>query len=387
MDMDMIITDWMMPGLDGLDLCKKNRSSNRAKYTYIIGLTAKDREKDLIEMFEAGVDDYITKPFDPEELRVRVLIGQRILELENKHTELINTLMESRNKLEQVLSRLKHTQAQILQSQKMSSIGQLAAGIVHEINNPTGYVSSNLKTLSDYQEDMKKILLLYQDLVKRFQEVGIRDDSLGQFTDQIKMIQNEYNQLDMDHILQDATDLIQESREGIERIKRIISDLKDFTHPEVDELQFMDINRIIDSTLNIVWNEIKYKAIVEKDYGVLPQVRCYPRQLNQVFMNVLMNAAQAIERKGVINVSTRSENGHVWIKISDTGRGIPRENIPKVFDPFYTTKEVGEGTGLGLNVAYDIIKKHDGTIVVYSDAGKGSTFTIRIPVDQVKTNS
>lgn len=527
---DMVITDWMMPGLDGLDLCKMIRSVIHEKYVYIIILSAKDQKRDLIEILDAGADDYITKPFDPEEFRVRIQTGERILKLESEHTQLVNTLTESRNrlravfdalseeiisidnefkivsmnktflnnerisyadfgntpyfqgeidslrlfndgkvtalakkvfetgtaqhsietdmdmhgektyreirclpltdensitfqviivckniteekrkseeieslnsrlqeaifqinskneKLEQALNSLKNTQAQILQSEKMSSIGQLAAGIAHEINNPTGYVSSNLKTLTDYHEDIKKMLTHYKALITSFQTTSHPSSDSTQIADQVKHIINEYHHLDMDYILQDASELIEESKEGVERIKKIVMDLKDFAHPGVDEMKLTDINRNIDSTLNIVWNEIKYKALVKKDYGDLPQVKCYPQQLNQVFMNILINAAQAVRAKGVICISTFAENGRVLIRISDTGEGIPKENIPKIFDPFFTTKEVGKGTGLGMNVVYNIIKKHNGTIDVDSEIGKGSTFTIQIPIDQVFAN-
>jgi two-component system, NtrC family, sensor kinase len=144
----------------------------------------------------------------------------------------------------------------------------------------------------------------------------------------------------------------------------------------------VDLNKNIDSTLNVVWNEIKYKAIVYKEYGKLPDITCYPQQLNQVFMNILVNAAHAISDKGEIRIATLTSNGNVEVKISDTGSGIPRENLPKLFDPFFTTKEVGKGTGLGLHVAYDIVKKHHGMIDVESTVGKGTTFTIRLPLSQ-----
>jgi signal transduction histidine kinase len=163
-------------------------------------------------------------------------------------------------------------------------------------------------------------------------------------------------------------------------------DLKDFAHPGEDKLQSADINQCLESTLNVVWNELKYKTTVTKAYGDLPIMQCYPHQLNQVFMNLLVNAAQAIEKKGEITVSTRADDGHVEIEISDTGAGIPKENLSKIFDPFFTTKAVGKGTGLGLNVSYNIIKKHKGTLDVNSTVGKGTTFMIRIPVSNDEQN-
>jgi signal transduction histidine kinase len=187
-------------------------------------------------------------------------------------------------------------------------------------------------------------------------------------------------QVDLDFILGDTANLIKECQEGAERIKKIVTDLKDFAHPGADKMKYADINKGLDSTLNIVWNELKYKTTVTKEYADLPEVKCYPQQLNQVFMNILLNAAQAIEKEGEIKIVTRAFDGYAEINISDTGMGIPKEKLSKIFDPFFTTKEVGKGTGLGLSVSYNIIKKHNGTIDVESTVGKGTAFTVRIPV-------
>ena len=187
--------------------------------------------------------------------------------------------------------------------------------------------------------------------------------------------------IDIEYILEDINDLIGDCREGTDRIKKIVLDLKDFAHPGEDKIQTLDINNGLESTLNVVNNEIKYKATVQKLFGEIPTIKGYPQQLNQVFMNILVNAAQAIEKKGEIVVRTCRVEDQVEVKISDTGSGIAPENLQKIFDPFFTTKDVGKGTGLGMNIAYNIVKKHHGTIAVDSQVGKGTTFTIRIPVD------
>jgi PAS domain S-box-containing protein len=273
----------------------------------------------------------------------------------------------------------KRIEAQLLQSEKMASIGQLAAGVAHEINNPTGFVSSNLKTLFDYIKDIVDLSKEYRKLISKLKQDsngGTRDD-VSKHMARITALEEE---ADVDFVLKDIIELIEESKEGIERIKKIVQDLKDFAHPGEDKPKFADINENMDSTVNVVWNELKYKADVSKDYGDLPHVQCYPQLLNQVFMNLLVNAAQSIEERGEIKIKTRTNNGYVEIKISDTGSGIPEKNLPRIFDPFFTTKEVGKGTGLGLNVAYNIIEKHNGKIDVISNEGKGTTFTIRIPV-------
>lgn len=357
-DIRMVITDWMMPQIDGLALCRKIREAKLSHYVYLILLTAKDRKEDSIVALKAGADDYIVKPLDPEELLARIRSAQRIIELEEVS---------------------KRTNMQLLQSEKMASIGQLAAGVAHEINNPTGFVSSNLKTLSDYQNDISTLIKEYRSLSADLKETMATAEYPVPISEQLKRIADLEAEVDIDFVLNDISDLVKESQEGTERIKKIVLDLKDFAHPGEQKLKYADINRNLDSTLNVVWNELKYKATVTKDYGDLPEVQCYPQQLNQVFVNLLVNGAQAIEKQGEINITTRALDGKVEIKISDTGSGIPEGNLSKIFDPFFTTKEVGKGTGLGLNVAYNIIKKHKGVIDVESTLGKGTTFTIRIP--------
>jgi signal transduction histidine kinase len=275
----------------------------------------------------------------------------------------------------------KKLEAQLLQSEKMASIGQLAAGVAHEINNPTGFVSSNLETLSDYQNDMLSLIKEYKKLIADLKEAMATAEYPGSIPKQMEQIVALESKVDIDYIMDDTPNLIKESQEGTYRIKKIVTDLKDFAHPGEQGLIYANINKNLDSTLNIVWNELKYKATVTKDYGDLPQVQCYPQQINQVFMNILVNAAQAIEKQGEIRIATRAVDGYVEIEISDNGVGIPKEDLLEIFDPFFTTKGVGKGTGLGLSMAYNIIQRHKGTIDVESEVGKGTTFIIRLQTD------
>lgn len=298
---------------------------------------------------------------------------EEIVQLNQQLERTLSELHAKNEALETTLSRLKETQAQMIQSEKMASIGQLAAGIAHEINNPVGFVSSNLNTLGGYIDDLKTMIAEYRSILGQAASSHVPLEGIDRALHQEA-------ELGIDFILEDLPQLVRESREGLDRIRKIVIDLKDFAHPGEDTLKLADLNQNIDSTLNIVWNEIKYKAVVRKDYGDLPQVNCYPQQLNQVFMNLLVNAAQAISEKGEIHIATRTEGETVIVTISDTGCGIPPENIHRIFDPFFTTKEVGKGTGLGLHVAYNVIRKHNGTIAVESTPGKGTTFTIRLPV-------
>ena len=283
------------------------------------------------------------------------------------------------SQLKQAEEEKKRIESQLLHSEKMASIGQLAAGVAHEINNPTGFVSSNLKTLYEYIQDLKDLTKEYRKLVEKLKQNPDTDGILFAVSDEVKRLSELEEEIDLDFVLKDIFELIEESLEGTERIKKIVLDLKDFAHPGEDKPKLADINQNMDSTINVVWNELKYKADVAKDYGELPQIQCYPQLLNQVFLNLLINAAQSIEDRGEIKIKTRADNGYVEIMISDTGCGISKENLPRIFDPFFTTKKIGKGTGLGLNVAYNIVKKHQGKIDVKSDAGKGTTFIIRIP--------
>lgn len=520
----MVITDWHLPEMSGLALCRNIRSSQKEHYTYIIVATGRNEKGDLIEVLKHGADDYILKPIHVEELQAKVKVGERISKLEKKHKDLAQCLIESRNKLrivldslpekivtidandcivsantaflkgkelsfsqiagapcfdnrywdmpavnianvqghaleifytgaprfvyetivepgrhkrslefhllpvrddsgtvhqvaiiskditddlqrsEQIkslnrelqkaldevqeknaelvgtLARLKETQSQILQSEKMASIGQLAAGVAHEINNPVGFVSSNLKTLTDYQQNIGQILYEYRQFIDMVSGAKDSVPDRAAMDTLCARLQEKESDLDIAYILEDIPGLIHESREGLDRIKKIVIDLKNFSHPGEDVLKLADINQNLESTLNIVWNEIKYKATVTKDYGDLPQVKCYPQQINQVFMNLLVNAAQAIEKQGEIRIITREVGSNVEIVVSDTGQGIDEKNLFRIFDPFFTTKEVGKGTGLGLNVTYNIVKKHHGTVDVQSEPGKGTTFTVRMPV-------
>ncbi|MEH0020293.1 MAG: response regulator [Desulfobacter sp.] len=373
---DIVITDWMMPEMDGIELCKRIRASKEEIYTYVILLTAKDKTTDLVEVFDAGADDYIIKPFKPDELRSRIKSGERIATLESRHYALQAKLLVKNEKLDKALKDLKATQAQALQSEKMASIGQLAAGVAHEINNPIGFVGSNLDALTDYFNDYESLLDQYK-IIGSLLENG--DAGEEKVREQLKAIREHESDIEIDYLKEDIPDLLNDCIDGTRRVGQIVADLKNFAHPGNDKQMLMDINKGIESTLNVVANEVKYKAKVTKDYGDIPSVEGFPQKINQVFMNIFVNAAQAIEEKGDITIKTYAEGNDVKISIADNGSGIPEENLNKIFDPFFTTKEVGKGTGLGMNIVYNIIKEHNGNIEVESEMGKGTCFTITLP--------
>lgn len=251
----------------------------------------------------------------------------------------------------------------------MASIGQLAAGVAHEINNPMAFIASNLGTLDKYIRRLKDFIQAQSETIKSLKAI-----------EAIEKLDKKRKELKLDYTIDDIDLLVKESRDGSERVQKIVQELNRFSRMDNAEYKEANINECMESSINIVWNELKQKATLHKDYGNLPQTKCYPLKLNQVFINLLINAIQAIEKKGKIKIKTWEKGGSIWVTISDTGCGIPRENQSKIFEPFFTTKEVGKGTGLGLNISYEIIQRHKGEISFESKKGKGTTFTIRMPI-------
>jgi two-component system NtrC family sensor kinase len=289
----------------------------------------------------------------------------------NETAEQLAVTLVSRDRLDAALNSLTAMQMQILQSEKMASIGQLAAGVAHEINNPMGFINSNLSSL-------RKYIGRLTEFIEHLSSSIISTTTTPESQQQIKEMRR---LLKIDHILSDAICLLEESQEGAERVKRIVQDLKNFSRVDQAEVSIVNINECLDSTINIAWNEIKYIATLNREYGQLPVIRCHPQQLNQVFLNLLVNAGQAMEGQGTITIRTWHDEASVFVSVSDTGKGIPDEFQQKIFDPFYTTKEVGKGTGLGLSISADIVRKHGGDIKVASNVGEGTEFTVRLPVN------
>jgi len=300
-------------------------------------------------------------------------------ELQEKNLELekrTHELEGEKKRLKEAYEKLNQMQAQLIQSEKLASLGQLSAGVAHELNNPIGFVHSNLGTLDEYVQDLKNLLIKYSKLEQLLA-------SNRPCTELLKQIHELKREIDLSHILEDFDKLITESKEGTHRVKNIVQNLKNFSYMDKGELQLADINQGIESTLNIIQNELKYRAEVIKEYGSIPKIECFPQQLNQVFMNLLVNAAQAIETKGAIRIKTYQRNKEVVVEISDNGVGILDENLKHIFEPFFTTKEVGKGTGLGLSVVYGIIQNHKGKIEVESEVNKGSTFRVILPLNNL----
>jgi two-component system NtrC family sensor kinase len=298
--------------------------------------------------------------------------ANRRLEEDVSRRERAEVELQRRNaELTEVNQRLSMAQEQLLQSEKMASIGQLAAGVAHEINNPIGYVNSNLSSLEGYCKQVFEMLDVYE-----VAEPSISDAKLSARIAAVK------EETDLRFVREDIAAVMVESREGITRVKKIVQDLKDFSRVDArQEWQLVNLHEGIDSTLNIVSNEIKYKADVVREYGELPEIECLSSQLNQVVMNLLVNAAHAIgEKRGRITIRTGCEGEEAWFEVADNGAGIPAEVQSRIFDPFFTTKPIGKGTGLGLSLSYGIVQKHHGRFEVHSEPGHGATFRVWLPI-------
>lgn len=283
---------------------------------------------------------------------------------EKKYRELSGSLEQ---KVEERTRELKSAHARLLQQEKMASIGQLAAGIAHEINNPMGFIYSNLNTFSGYFTKLKEMLDFYQS--------AIRSSGYG-----VQESEDLYRKLRIAFIVNDTPDLIGQSMQGAERVRKIVSDLKGFSHIDDVEEMYADINEEIEKTISVLSHESKDKAVFVKNYGNVPKFLCNPAMLCQVFLNIILNSIQFGGGKVQIRISTECDDKHLFITFEDNGPGIPEDIAGRIFEPFFTTKEVGRGTGLGLAVAYDIVKNHKGNIEVRSKPGQGATFKIILPV-------
>ncbi|CAH0348053.1 ATP-binding protein [Aquabacterium sp. CECT 9606] len=292
-------------------------------------------------------------------------------ELQERHA-IEQALLQEKSEQQDLIKKLEEAHHQLLQAEKMASIGQLAAGVAHEINNPIGFVGSNMGTLREYVQSLLELIAAYE---------SHEPDMAASIRQHMASLRA---QIDLSYLRQDIPNLVRESIDGIERVRKIVQDLKDFSHVDEAQWQWADLRCGLDSTLNIVQNEIKYVAEVVKNYGDIPDVECMPSQLNQVFMNLLVNAAHAMhERRGKITVTVGTALPEaVFVEIADEGHGIAPENLKRIFDPFFTTKAIGKGTGLGLSLSYGIVKKHGGQITVESRHGVGTVFRMVLPVRQ-----
>ncbi|HEX8200485.1 MAG TPA: ATP-binding protein [Isosphaeraceae bacterium] len=354
----LVISDWTMPGLDGLELIRRVRASPTPGYVYIILLTARAEKADLVQGLAAGADDFVAKPFDREELRVRVQAGERIVRQEHGLAEQNRALREA--------------QAALVQSEKLASLGRLAAGLAHEINNPIAFVTNNLAVLRRDVLGTLAILDTYRAGHEGFARVE---------PERAAAAARGAADLDLDYVRANLPRLFEKSLEGLRRVRDIVRNLRDFARLDEAEVQDVDLKGAVGTALEVLGHELREKAIrLETDLPALPPARCHPAKINQVVLNLLLNAIQASRPGDPIAVRTRAEPEAVVVEIEDRGCGISPEHLPHIFEPFFTTKPVGQGMGLGLSVSYGIIRDHGGSIAVDTVPGRGSTFRVRLPL-------
>jgi signal transduction histidine kinase len=403
-DTAMVFLDVVMETHDaGLKLVQHVRQQLGNRMIRIVLLTGQpgySPQRSVIEHYE--IDNYFLKPdLNADRLYMLLYAGIRTFEtlqhlaqtraveqlardLQQANAHLSHEIAErlraqeqteqQMNQLRVLNQRLADAQSQVLQSEKLASIGLLASGVAHEINNPIGFVNANLSSLKRYTESLVTI-------IDAFEAAELNSD--GNPKERFEAVDRLKVTLELAYVEDDLKLLLQESQEGLDRIKKIVQSLKDFSRIESsDTWRDDDILVGLESTLNVVWNELKYKCEVRKDYSDLPPVYCVMSQLNQVFMNLLVNASQAIEVKGIITLRAQRQGDEVWLEIADTGSGIAPEHLAHVFDPFFTTKPVGMGTGLGLSISHGIVQRHHGRLEVHSELGKGTVFRICLPIRQ-----
>ena len=370
---DLILLDVMMPEIDGYEVCKRLKENNNTAEIPILFISAKGETFDKIKAFKSGGVDYITKPFQLEEVLARV----------ETHLKLRRYQLELKEKnifLQDTLNSLKAVQSQLIQSEKMASLGTLTAGIAHEINNPINAINSS-------SIGLKKLIDRILSLLNSYGEITPQN-----VDEQLKTIEDIKERIDLDDTLSGISQLLGNIEKGTKRTTDIVIGLRTFTYMDKTVKVAIDVHDNLNTTLALLNHKTQDRINVIKEYGDIPPFNCFPGKMNQVFMNILVNSIDAILakgddlRNGEIKIKTTMVNKlagrFLEIIISDNGTGMPENIVNRIFEPFYTTKVVGKGVGLGLSIAHGIIKSHDGTIDVESKPGIGTTFTIQLPFEE-----
>lgn len=297
------------------------------------------------------------------------------------------------DKVESEMKQFQSSQSQVIHTTKLASLGQMVAGLAHEVNTPLGFVKSNVEVVNELLDDYLKLVKAYDDAVQNFQQpvdMTLNSDptsivNFAKLLDARRKLQNARETLEKSTLITDAKDLMTDANEGIKQLSSLVLNLKGFARVDRDGLDVVDINEGVESSLMMAAHQLRGHVNVVKQLNPLPKVRCMPSQINQVFLNLITNAAQAMEKGGTLSIQTRPIKNAVEIEFTDTGSGISPEVLPKIFDPFFTTKSVGDGTGLGLSIVHKIIQSHGGDIKVNSTPGKGTVFTVRLPIEAPET--
>lgn len=363
----LVISDVQMPGLSGIELLRKIISD--FPDVAVIVASAIDRTQRVIDALRIGAFDYLIKPCDMDVLQLSVAraLERRTLLRDGKRYK--QDLEKHNVELASQKAELERLQAQLVHSEKMASLGQLAGGVAHELNNPAGFIYSNMESLGECASGLECLLAIYAR-VPLSPELATEVNAIKQ-------------QFDYERLVPELPSIIADCQEGAERIRDIVLNLRTFCRLDEADLKQVDIHAGIDATIRLLSQYYNSGRIsLKRDYADLPLVDCFASQLNQVWMNLLTNAAQAIGHGlGEVRIQTGVKDEMVFVKISDTGKGITPEHLERVFDPFFTTKPIGEGTGLGLSVTYGIIEKHGGTITVEAAPNEGTTFTTLLPLN------
>lgn len=388
---DVILSDFSLPSFDAISALEIVRSRNELTPFIIVSGVLTDEAAS--QAIRRGAWDYLLKDrlgrlassiqqalHEREMRREREEAKNRLEDVHRRLESAFSQLQVAHDQLEDAYEQLKANQAQLVQAEKMSSLGQLVAGIAHEINNPVGFVRSNLERLADYSGVFTSLLDAYERVEEQLLNAGpaAAADPENLFAE-VRRLRHERK---VNFMREDIHVLLAESCTGVEQIMEIVQGLRDFSRIDEPDFQTANVNDGIEATLRLIWNELKYRFEVRTELGELPLIHCHPGQINQVFMNLLLNAVQATPDRGVITIQTEADEESVIVRISDSGQGIEPDELTKIFEPFFTTKPVGEGTGLGLSISYGIIKRHNGQISVESQPGVGTTFTIRLPIRQ-----
>ncbi len=354
----LVLTDWIMPEVDGLELIRRIRAYERPGYCYLILLTSKSEKEDLITAMEAGADDFLVKPCDREELRVRLREGERIIRLEHELAEQNRQLRE--------------TQAALVQSEKLASLGQLAAGMAHEINNPLAFVTNNLAVL---RRDLGAMV----ELIQKYQlSKPLLQQAQPALMHQLQQLEEE---CDFEWLRENLPRLLQSSNDGLRRVRDIIKNLADFARLDQAAHDSLDLTAAVKSTLLVLKHLIDEKQLtVRTELESIPQLVCRPDKINQVIFNLVLNAIQASDTGAVIVVRLHSMLSSLRLEVQDYGCGMDHTTLDHVFEPFFTTKPVGTGTGLGMSVSYGIVRDHGGSIEIQSEIGQGTTVLVDFPL-------
>ena len=378
----VILLDIIMPKINGIDLLKEIRSHDEYRDIQIIMFTGVADKESYKLCFENGANDYISKPIDSTELSMRMNGAIKSRRNITQLRELAKQLSEQYEELQQVTYELACTQNSLIHTEKLASLGEIAAGVAHEINNPIGFVGSNLETLEKYLSKIKMMLASYKNLSDLVADESVSRNALLKARQEVVDVEKQQN---IDLIMEDFGPLISESRDGVQRVAKIVKSLRNFARAgQENEIALYDLNQIVEEALLIMLNEIKYVAAVEKNFESLPEIACDKGQISQILVNILSNGAQAIKGQarsglGKICVDTYLQSGFAVCRIADDGPGIEASVLKRIFDPFFTTKPVGSGTGLGLSIAYGLAKKHGGELTAESEPGKGAVFYLKLP--------